>query len=159
MEEEAKKPKSSGAGLGLREIQEAEAKKLEARKAAERERAARAATSATPAGEDTQSFTASWGLPTSRAGVRTDVSPKEGPATNSSSPPVPNAPVWTNTGKPQQTKKTMKEIQEEEERRKKMAIKETAAAVTAARRGYADTTNKVSAFAKVIGRVNFSLPE
>jgi PERQ amino acid-rich with GYF domain-containing protein len=53
----------------------------------------------------------------------------------------------------------MKEIQEEEERRKKMAIKETAAAVTAARRGYADTTNKVSAFAKVIGRVNFSLPE
>lgn len=158
-DEDVKKPKSSGAGLGLREIQEAEAKKLEARKAAERERAARAATSATPAGEDSQSFTASWGLPTSRAGVRTDVSPKEGPATNSSSPPAPNTPVWTNTGKPQQTKKSMKEIQEEEERRKKMAIKETAAAVTAARRGYADTTNKVSAFAKVINHANFSLPE
>lgn len=148
IEEDTKKVKPSGAGLGLREIQEAEAKKLEARKAAERERAARAATSASPAGEDTPSFTASWGLPTSRAGARTDISPKEGPTTSSSSPPAPNTPVWTNTGKPQQTKKTMKEIQEEEERRKKMAIKETTAAVTAARRGYVDTTNKVSAFAR-----------
>jgi hypothetical protein len=43
----------------------------------------------------------------------------------------------------------MKEIQEEEERRKKMAIKETTAAA-AARRGYADTTNKVSASAKIL---------
>jgi hypothetical protein len=41
----------------------------------------------------------------------------------------------------------MKEIQEEEERRKKMTTKETTAA--AARRGYADTTNKVSALAKI----------
>lgn len=146
-EEDTKKTKPSGVGPGLREIQEAEAKKLETRKAAERERAARAVPLASPASEETQSFTASWGLPTSRAGARNDISPKEGPTANSSSPPVPNVPVWTNSGKPPQTKRTMKEIQEEEEKRKQIAVKETTAA-TAARRGYADTTNKVSASSK-----------
>lgn len=143
-EDDPKKPKSSGAGLGLREIQEAEAKKLEARKAAERERerAARAVTSASPVSEDTQSFTASWGLPTSRAGGRNDSLPKESVVTNSASPQTSSAPVWTNTGKVPQAKKSMKEIQEEEERRKKLGVKETVASA-AARRGYAETMNKV----------------
>jgi PERQ amino acid-rich with GYF domain-containing protein len=143
-EEDTKRTKPSSASLGLREIQEAEAKRLEARKAVERERAARAAISTSPTIEDAQPFTASWGLLTSRAGARIDISPKEGPTTNASSATIPNTPVWTNNGKPQQAKRTMKEIQEEEERRKALAMKETTAAAAAARRGYADTTNKVS---------------
>ncbi|KAF8912932.1 hypothetical protein CPB84DRAFT_1759918 [Gymnopilus junonius] len=67
--------------------------KLEARKAVEREkeRIARLSTSAETK-EDIQPFTASWGLPTSQAGVRVNAGP--------SPPAVP---------------KTMKEIQEEEE--------------------------------------------
>lgn len=153
-DEDTKKLKPSSTGLGLREIQETEAKKSEARKAAERERATRAPTS--PTIEDTQPFTASWGLPTSRVGARIDISPKEGPTAISSSSPVLNVPVWTNAGKPQQTKRTMKEIQEEEERRKKMANKETTAAA-AARRGYVDSTNKVSVSVKKKNwAVNFS---
>lgn len=141
-----KKVKSPSIGLGLREIQEAEAKRMEVRKASERERerAARVASpAATPSSDDLQSFTASWGLPSSRAGARSDILPKESPVTNTASPPTPNTPVWTNTGKPQPVKKTMKEILEEEERRKKLGAKE-AAATAAARRGYAGGTSKVS---------------
>jgi PERQ amino acid-rich with GYF domain-containing protein len=148
-EEDAKKTRSSVGSLGLREIQEAEAKKIEARRAAERERVARSVISTSPVTEDPPQFTASWGLPTSRAGTRSDMPPKDGAAMTSPNPPASNPPVWTNTGKAPQTKKTMKEIQEEEERRKKMAVKETIAAAAAARRGYADTTNKVSTSAKL----------
>ena len=140
-EDDTKKPKAS-AGLGLREIQEAEVKKLEARKAAERERAVRAVASASPVNEDTQTFTASWGLPTSRTGGRNDSLPKESIVTNTASPQTSSAPVWTNTGKVPQTKKSMKEIQEEEEKRRKLGVRETVASA-AARRGYAETTNKV----------------
>ncbi|KAJ7102390.1 hypothetical protein B0H15DRAFT_814411 [Mycena belliarum] len=138
-EEEAKRSKPSGVTLGLREIQEAEAKKAEARKVAERDRdrAVRASSSTVPAPEEAaQPFTASWGLPTSQAGARAP--PAKEPAATSS--PSAGA-VWTNTTKPTATKKTMKEIQEEEEKRKKTATKETTAA--AARRAYAESTSKV----------------
>ncbi|KAJ6574666.1 hypothetical protein B0H19DRAFT_1125145 [Mycena capillaripes] len=138
-EEEAKRPKPSGVTLSLRDIQEAEAKKAEARKVAERDRdrATRASTSTAPAPEEAQPFTASWGLPTSQAGVRAPA--KETAA--AASPTAGGAPaVWTNATKPIATKKTMKEIQEEEEKRKKLATKETAAA--AARRAYAESTSK-----------------
>ncbi|KAJ7655269.1 hypothetical protein DFH06DRAFT_496661 [Mycena polygramma] len=137
-EEEVKKPKPSGVTLSLREIQEAEAKKAEARKVAERdrERVTRASSSSAPAPEEAQPFTASWGLPTSQAGARSAV--KETPAASS---PTSGA-VWTNAVKPATTKKTMKEIQEEEEKRKKSATKETAAA--AARRAYAESTSKAA---------------
>ena len=141
-EDDSKKPKSSSVGLGLRQIQEAEVKKLEARKAAERERTVRAVASVGPVNEDTPPFTASWGLPTSRAGGRNDCLPKESIVTNTSSPQTSNAPVWTNTGKASQARKSMKEIQEEEERRRKLGVKETVASA-AARMGYAETTNKV----------------
>lgn len=142
-EDEAKKSKPSGLAQGLREIQEAEAKKAEAKKAAERERerAARHATAPTTANEESQPFIASWGLPTSQAGsARTSNNQKDPPG---AAPSHPNAPVWTTTGKSPATKKTMKEIQEEEETRKKLAVKETVA-TAAARRAYAETTNKVS---------------
>lgn len=140
--DEDKKNKPSG--LNLREIQEAEAKKLEARKAAERERE-RAARASTPA-EDFQPFKTTWGLPTSQAGVAsstvkesTAASPLAGPA------PVQAAPaVWTNAAKaPVAAKKTMKEIQEEEERRKKMAAKEKESMAATARRAHADAGAKV----------------
>ncbi|KAJ7693585.1 hypothetical protein B0H17DRAFT_489140 [Mycena rosella] len=136
-EEEAKKPKPSGVTLSLRDIQDAEAKKVEARKVAERDRdrAVRASSSTAPAPEEAQPFTASWGLPTSQAGARAAPAKETGAAAS----PTTGA-VWTNATKPVATKKTMKEIQEEEEKRKKTATKETTAA--AARRAYAESTSK-----------------
>ncbi|KAJ6604179.1 hypothetical protein DFH09DRAFT_300736 [Mycena vulgaris] len=136
-EEEAKRPKPSGVTLSLRDIQDAESKKAEARKVAERDRdrAVRASSSAAPAPEEAQPFTASWGLPTSQAGARAAPAKETGAAAS----PTTGA-VWTNTAKPTVTKKTMKEIQEEEEKRKKLATKETVAA--AARRAYAESTSK-----------------
>ncbi|KAG2350609.1 hypothetical protein BDR05DRAFT_954714 [Suillus weaverae] len=143
-EDDAKKGKAS---LGLREIQEAEAKKTEARKVAERERLARANVLIPPAVvEDAQPFTASWGLPTSQTGARAAVTPRGGEA---AATPAASAPVWTPTSTAP-AKKTMKEIQEEEERRKKMGLKDSMAA-TAARRGYAETTFKVVPSAQVSG--------
>ncbi|RDB28984.1 hypothetical protein Hypma_015129 [Hypsizygus marmoreus] len=133
--------KRLGVSVSLREIQEAEAKKAEARKVAERERerAARVAAPTGDAKDGTQPFTASWGLPTSQAGARVAAPAKEAVA----SPVATTAPVWTTTIKSATTKKTMKEIQEEEEKRKKIAVKETTAAV-ATRRAYAETTQKVA---------------
>ncbi|KIK96509.1 hypothetical protein PAXRUDRAFT_138292 [Paxillus rubicundulus Ve08.2h10] len=143
-EEDSKKQKGTGTTTSLRDIQEAEAKKAEARKATEKERERLARTHATATSpsiaEEAQPFTASWGLPTSQAGARNVMSPKEA---SSTSPPsaTPNTPVWTNAVPTPAAKKTMKEIQEEEERRKKLAMKESMA--SAARRAYAETTVKV----------------
>lgn len=137
-EDETKKVKPSGVSVSLREIQEAEAKKSEARKAAERERE-RTARAATPATDGAQPFTASWGLPTSQAGTRAAIPIKD---VNASTGPV-TPPVWTTAVKPVTTKKTMKEIQEEEEKRKKTAVRETTASA-AARRAYAESTQKVT---------------
>ncbi|PIL30875.1 hypothetical protein GSI_07044 [Ganoderma sinense ZZ0214-1] len=141
--------KKKGSAPTLREIQEAEAKKAEARKAEqrERERAERAVRTSSQS-EDFQSFTTSWGLPTSQAGTRSNSNgPKEAPVVVSPfNAPVPVAPspaVWTNAAKSPVAKKTMKEIQEEEERKRKLA-KEKESMAAAARRGYADTTTKPS---------------
>ncbi|KAI0757426.1 hypothetical protein C8Q80DRAFT_1091984 [Daedaleopsis nitida] len=144
--DEDKKVKPSGTALNLREIQEAEAKKLEARKAAERERdrAARATAQA----DDFQPFTTSWGLPTSQAGSRATPTVKESPAASPFAAPQPASvtpAVWTNATKAPAAKKTMKEIQEEEERRKKLAAKEKETIAAAARRAYAETTTKPAA--------------
>ncbi|KAI0961032.1 hypothetical protein AcV7_000246 [Taiwanofungus camphoratus] len=137
-DDDSRKSKPSITVIGLREIQEAETKKLEARKAAERERerAARAAAGTAVQAEDFQPFTASWGLPTSQAGAARTSAAKESPASS------PNAPVWTNASKPQVVKKSMKEIQAEEEKRKKMTTKEKETVAAAARRAYSETTNK-----------------
>ncbi|CDO70929.1 hypothetical protein BN946_scf184829.g37 [Trametes cinnabarina] len=134
--DDEKKAKIPGAPLNLREIQEAEAKKLEARKAAERERerAARAAAVASAQAEDFQPFTASM-LSLPRQLHRPQ-------------PPI----VWTNAAKAPVAKKTMKEIQEEEERRKKLAAaKEKESMATAAKRGYAETTTKPGTPAQQVG--------
>ena len=148
------KKKSSAGSMSLREIQEMEAKKQEARRTAERERARAVAAAPAPHSEDSQTFTASWGLPTSQVGAKTPAKDIPGavvpPASTSTSstvtsslaPASPPAAVWTNTQKPA-TKKSMRDILEEEERRKKTASKESIAAA-AARRAYAETTNKVS---------------
>lgn len=150
------KKKSFGGPTSLREIQEMEAKKQEARKAAERERSRAPATASVPVSEDPQTFTASWGLPTSQVGAKSSAKDTPGitvPAASAStsasvtlsSPTNPSsAPlaVWTNTQKPA-TKKSMRDILDEEERRKKAAFKEPVAA-NAPRRAYAETTNKVN---------------
>ncbi|KAG6812057.1 hypothetical protein H0H92_004588 [Tricholoma furcatifolium] len=141
--EDEGKAKPSGISMSLRDIQEDEAKKAEARKAAERERE-RAARATAPVAENKdagQAFTASWGLPTSQAGSRPAASVKETAASTAAA-----APVWTNAAKVVTAKKTMKEIQEEEERRKKTAAKEPVATVAAAaaRRLPADATQKVA---------------
>lgn len=141
-EEESKKAKPAVA-LSLREIQEAEAKKTEARKAAEkeRERLARVSAAAAANPDDSQPFITSWGLPTSQTGIRNTTS-KDTP-TSSPMTTTPSGPVWTNAVATSATKKSMKEIQEEEERRKKVPVKESVASA-ASRRAYAETAFKVS---------------
>ena len=142
-DDETKKTKPSQATLSLRDIQDAEAKKNEARKAVERERERQSRGIAVPAAvEELQPFTATWGLPTSQAGARNNTSHKEAPPATST--PSTSA-VWTNTSKAISAKKSMKEIQEEEEQRKKNAVKETVAAA-AAKRVYSESITKVGTF-------------
>ena len=143
-DDDAKKAKPSGVTLGLREIQEAELKKLEARKAAERERERAARAAGTLQAEEFQPFTTSWGLPTSQAGAaRSVATPKDTTASPAAVATSPATPVWTSAAKPAIAKKTMKEIQEEEEKRKKQVAKEKETVAAAAKRGYADSTTKV----------------
>ncbi len=145
-EEEPAKKKSTAPSISLREIQEAEAKKLESRKAAEREKekVARAST-VVDSKEDIQPFIASWGLPTSQTGLRASVPIREAAPPAVQTPIA--APVWTTPVKQPTAKKSMKEIQEEEEIRKKFAAKEVAVAQAAAKRGYAESTTKVCVIA------------
>ena len=150
------KKKSTGGPTSLREIQEMEAKKQGARKAAERERSRAPATTVAPVSEESQTFTASWGLPTSQVGAKTSakdtpgvIVPSASASTSTSvtlsSPThpssVPPAAVWTATQKPA-TKKSLRDILDEEEKRKKAASKEPVTA-NASRRAYAETTGKV----------------
>ncbi|KAJ3516789.1 hypothetical protein NLJ89_g912 [Agrocybe chaxingu] len=142
IEEEGKKKKRGpGPTISLREIQEAEAKKLEGRKAAEREKERIARASSTEAKEDAQPFTTSWGLPTSQTGARS-ATIRETPVPPA--PPASTVPVWTTASKPPVAKKTMKEIQEEE-KRKKAAAKEAATPAAPPKRAYAETTTKAPA--------------
>lgn len=145
-EEEAKKTKPSGLSMGLREIQDAEKKRKDVQKAAdkEKERATRA-TAQVPT-EDGQTFTATWGLPTSQVGTRPIGTNAAKESTGSAASPASpsNAAAWTNAGKTPATKKTMKEIQEEEERRKKLVAREKETVAQAAKRAYAESATKVS---------------
>jgi PERQ amino acid-rich with GYF domain-containing protein len=135
------KPKAPAAPMGLREIQEAEAKRSEAQKAAEKAARAAASSPAPPVAEEPTSF--SWGLPTSKAGTaRATAKDSVGTVPSPGAGATP-APVWTNAAKAAAAKKTMKEIQEEEEKRKK-AVKEKETAAATARRAYAETTTKVA---------------
>jgi PERQ amino acid-rich with GYF domain-containing protein len=138
--EDDSKQKATAAPISLREIQELEMKKQEAKKAAVEKEKDRVAKS--PATTET-TFTASWGLPTSQAGARVQgvSTPKETPATSTPAASSPSpVPVWTNAVKPA-AKKSMKEIQEEEERRKQMQAKESVAATV--KRAYGETAAKV----------------
>lgn len=145
VEDDSKKQKGTGATMSLREIQEAEVRKAEARRAAEKERERLARANATASGnsvsEESQPFTSSWGLPTSQAGARNLIPSKE-TSTISPTSTMPATPVWMNGTPTPTAKKTMREIQEEEERRKKLAVKESMASA-AARRAYAETTVRV----------------
>jgi len=141
-DDDGKKP--SGVSIGFREIQEAEAKQSEVRKAAlERERATTAARNiSTPTEDPPVPTTTSWGLPTSQV----QAGRKEPTSTGS---PTPAVPVWTNVVKPPATKKTMKEIQEEERRKKveQQQVQEKETINAAVRRSHAEAVAKVFVFA------------
>ncbi|KAI6142776.1 hypothetical protein BKA82DRAFT_4516287 [Pisolithus tinctorius] len=128
---------------------EAEAKMEEAHKASEKEwerACSNIVTSLVASGsEDTQPFTASWGLLTSQAGGRNTAAPKEPPM-----PVTPSAPVWMTVAPTATVKKSMKEIQEEEERMKKVVVRESVASA-AARRPYAETIFKTAPSAQNTG--------
>ena len=136
-DDDGKKP--SGVSIGFREIQEAEAKQSEARKAVlERERTAAVNRNVnTPTEEPTLVTTTSWGLPTSQV----QTGRKEPTSVGS---PTPAAPVWTNVVKPPATK-TMKEIQEEERRRKveQKQVQEKEAVNAPVRRSHTEVVSKV----------------
>lgn len=138
-DDDGKKP--SGVSIGFREIQEAEVKQSEARKAAlERERAVVASRNiATPTDDSPVPTTTSWGLPTSQV----QTGRKEPISTGS---PAPAVPVWTSVVKPPATK-TMKEIQEEERHRKmeQQQAQEKEAINTTVRRSHAEAVSKVFA--------------
>ncbi|KAI6002376.1 hypothetical protein F5J12DRAFT_947776 [Pisolithus orientalis] len=131
---------TSKPSLSLCEIQEAEAKMEEAHKASEKEWECTCSNIATSlvasSSEDTQPFTASWGLLTSQAGGRNTTAPKEPPM-----PVTPSVPVWMTAAPTATIKKLMKEIQEEEERMKKVVVRESMASAAACW-PYAETTFK-----------------
>ena len=130
--------------ISLREIQEAEAKKQQSFKFTEREKERTRASTTTEVKEDVQSFTTSWGLPTSQAGARSNMyfSAKDVPAPSAASiQPLPVSAVWTTTAKLPVIKKSMKEIQEEEEKRKRQAARDNSVTVTP-KRAYAESSSK-----------------
>lgn len=130
--------------ISLREIQAAEVEKAEAKKAIEKERERIARVSAAAQDKEPQTFTTSWGLPTSQAGSRGVSLPVKEPVPTSA--PQTAAPVWTNVSKIAPAKKTMKEILEEEEKRKKAVPQVIAAATLVAsgsRRLHAESSAKV----------------
>ncbi|OCF39763.1 hypothetical protein I317_06425 [Kwoniella heveanensis CBS 569] len=125
-------------GPSLREIQEAEAKRAEARKLALAEaRAASASPALTPSASiDDFPTSIAWGLPSSNKGQVAAA------ASSPAAPSTPVMPVWG--GSDAAPKKTLKQIQEEEEKRKAKAAQAARAAQAAAgapasqKRGYAD---------------------
>lgn len=140
--EKAKTP----TGPSLREIQDAEAKRAEAKKVAEARARATAAAAAVLAGgqvEDTDLIQSmSWGLSSQRN-------------TSSPAPSAPTTPAWGSSDAA--PKKTLKQIQEEEERRAKLVAQAkaktavanggpaaAASAASAAKRGYADLAATVA---------------
>lgn len=130
--------KGAPTSISLRAIQEAEAKRQQNLKATEREKErTRGTTSA--AKEDLQSFTTSWGLPTSQAGARGNMQLPVKDVPTLSVGTIQTSPVWTTTTKAPAVKKSMKEIQEEEERRKTQAKDN----FVTSKRVYAETTSKV----------------
>jgi hypothetical protein len=141
-DDDVKGKKGTTTSISLRAIQEAEARRQQSVKATGREKE-RTRASISEVKEDLQPFTTSWGLPTSQAGTRSNMS-KDVPA-----PPAatiqasPAPPVWTTTVKTPVVKKSMKEIQEEEEKRKRQAARDNSVSATP-KRAYAETTSKVS---------------
>jgi len=130
--------------ISLREIQAAEVEKTEAKKVVERERERIARVTTGTQDKEPQTYTTSWGLPTSQAGSRSVSLPVKEPVPTSV--PQAAAPVWTNVSKISPAKKTMKEILEEEEKRKKAVPQVTAAATlvtSGPRRSHAESSTKV----------------
>jgi PERQ amino acid-rich with GYF domain-containing protein len=125
---------ASAPGLTLREIQEAEARQAESRRAAERALAAQRARSMA-SGDDTLPATMTWGLATGHASQGSSAPEPAADAAASASP----AP-WS-AARPT-AKKTLTEIQEEERKRAQKARDAQAAQQAALRRGYADSAGK-----------------
>lgn len=137
--------KGPNTSISLRAIQEAEARRLENLKAEREKEKGRVVTTFFETKEDLQPFTTSWGLPTSQAGARHNVSssvpPPPAPATATPAPPI-----WTTPLKTSVVKKSMKEIQEEEKRKKQVVKDNTTVSVQ--RRAYAETTTKARFYSR-----------
>jgi PERQ amino acid-rich with GYF domain-containing protein len=144
----AQKDEKEKAGPSLRQIQEAEAKQAETRRAARAAAQLQAQQAAAYGNASSEDLPASmaWGLASSGSGKAT----ASNPALASPSVATPPAAVWGG-GDAAAPKKTLKQIQEEEEKRAKAqkakAASVSAAAVSAAsgsngsavpKRGYAD---------------------
>jgi hypothetical protein len=125
--------------ISLREIQDAEARKQQSLRVTERENERTRASITSEVKEDAQSFTTSWGLPTSQAGARSNQA-KDVPAPAMIIQPSAVSAVWTATPK-NVVKKSMKEIQEEEEKRKRQAARDNLVTVTP-KRAYAESSSK-----------------
>ena len=142
------------AGASLREIQEAEAKRSEARKAAEREEKASRVANPVPIPAEDLPKSTSWGLP--QVGQRA--------AAASSATSAAPTPAWSSvsTTKATSAKRTMKEIQEEEEKRKKALAareaangpSESAFVAAAGRKAYVETA-KTAESPKVSLRIRY----
>ncbi|ODN95845.1 cytoplasmic protein [Cryptococcus wingfieldii CBS 7118] len=120
----------------LRDIQDAEAKRLEAKRSALAEARAASASPAPTSSKDEDFVSMSWGLPSQPPRGARAVSPVV-------STPGPTAPAWGGAG--DAPKKTLKQIQEEEEKRKTKAAQaarvaqgQSAGVTSSSRRGYAD---------------------
>ncbi|KAG8747641.1 hypothetical protein FRC10_000184 [Ceratobasidium sp. 414] len=130
--------KDKPTSLSLREIQEVEARQAEARKAAER--AAKPAPPPPTSAESDESIQAVTG---------TWGLPQVGSRPAAPTPATNGAPAWTKPAAVPAGKKSMKEIQEEEEKRKKAAAAKEAQAIAAAqqaaKRAYAESTKVIHA--------------
>lgn len=120
-----------GSGLSLREIQEAEARQAEIRKAARQRLQASATAAIVSSTETALPTTMSWGLASS---IPHSVNGRD------SSSAASNTPVWNARQAP---KKTLMEIQEEE-RNRAQKIKDSQAAQMASKsKAYADSASKM----------------
>lgn len=122
----------SPSGLSLREIQEAEARQAEARKAARQRLQMTTPLVSSSSGDSSLPSTLSWGLASSHANGREIASP--------SSTMNQNAPVWNASQAP---KKTLMEIQEEERLRAQRVKNVQAAQSEGKTKAYADSASKM----------------
>ncbi|PWN40142.1 hypothetical protein IE81DRAFT_342905 [Ceraceosorus guamensis] len=133
-------------GLSLRQIQEAEQRQAEMRRAAERADAAQRIKTSSAA-SDALPTTMRWGLASGHA----HGAPPSVEDARASTPTTSAAPAW-NTSTSASKKKTLMQIQEEEQKRAAKAKEAQAAQQAALQRGYADSATRQTAPAPAVSQ-------